>query len=98
MSEDRHMKENDREKLVLDKSDARTLLWQEEDNEYKVISNEIVDTLRTDNVYKLVIQRKSDGKFFGCFYNSNAVEGPMAYDDPEFMEVFPVEKTIIEYI
>lgn len=89
-----------REKLILTKDEARNIVW-EDSKEFKTISNEIVDTRRWSNVHDIVIQRLSDGKYFADGYSVGATEmqdeSPYEYSDPDFTEVFPVEKTIIVF-
>lgn len=90
----------EREKLVLTKKEAQAIVW-EDTNEYETISDEVIDTRRWSADHEIVIKRLSDGKFFMDNYSRGLTESqdesPYEYSDPDFTEVFPVEKTIIVY-
>lgn len=89
-----------REKLNLTKVEGRNIIW-EDNNDYEIIKKEIVDTSRWSKIYEIVIKRKSDGKFFRDNYSIGATESqdesPYEYSEPDFREVFPVEKKVIVY-
>lgn len=89
-----------REVLELTGGDARNIIY-EDSKDYNVIKNEIVNHTRWSVIHEIVIQRVSDGKYFKDSYSEGATEmqdeSPYEYDDPEFKEVFPIEKTIIIY-
>lgn len=89
-----------REKLNLTKEQAREIIW--DDNEdFIEIRNEIVDHGRWTVTYEIIVQRKSDGKYFRDEYRQGATENqderPYEYTEPDFTEVFPVTKTYIDY-
>lgn len=89
-----------REKLNLTNEQARNIVWGEDDN-FIEIKCQIVAQKRWSSVYKIVVQRKSDGKYFADKYNVGATESqderPYEHTDPNFTEVFPVTKTYIDY-
>lgn len=93
--------EQQREKLELTGQDARYILWEEKSDEYEIVRKELTDTSRWSVHYELIIKRKSDGKLFRDYYSVGATESqdeqPWEYDEPNFIEVFPVEKTVIVY-
>lgn len=91
----------DREKLVLLKQDAIKIL-DEVSPHFTIIENEISGKSRWCNIYNLIIERKSDNKFFQAEYRRGATENqderPWEYEKSvEFYEVFPVEKVVIVY-
>ncbi len=89
-----------REKLILTKEQAKEIIYEDSD-EYNVIEDEIDDTSRWSENHSIVIQRISDGKFFADTYSKGLTESqderPYDNSDPDFVEVFPVERTIISY-
>lgn len=92
--------ETPREKLKLTAEEAQALIYGDNPN-YKVIVDEINDHRRWSVRHRIVIQRISDGRFFADGYSRGATElqdeGPWQYDKPDFNEVFPIEKMVIEY-
>lgn len=91
----------DREKLILPKQEAIDILNEENPN-FSIIENEICGKSRWSDVYRLIIERKSDHKFFKGGYRSGATENrderPWEYQkDVSFSEVFQIEKTIVVY-
>lgn len=68
---------------------------------FEIVQNEITDTSRWSTIYTITVKRASDGKFFQDTYRRGATEcqeeRPWEYTDPDFTEVFPVEKTVIVY-
>lgn len=91
---------SERAKLNFTKERARNLTYGG-DPAYRVIRNEITGTRRWSIDYYMVIQRIEDGRFFADTYSVGATESqdesPWEYDEPNFVEVFPVEKVVIEY-
>lgn len=89
-----------KEKLTLTKAEARKILHKL-NKDYEIISNQVTENSRWSIYHYLVIKRLSDGNFFADVYGVGATEcqdeQPWAYDEPNFTEVFPVEKTIIVY-
>jgi len=95
------MNKTHRETIKFDKETACIILDGDDDN-YKIIENEIISTGRWTINYRLIIKRLSDGKFFKSTYRVGATESQdesaWEYDDEvTFTEVFPVEKTYISY-
>jgi hypothetical protein len=92
--------EKEREILVLTKGQGRELIWGDLPD-YETVSDDIVENTRWSLVHEIIVKRKSDGKFFRDYYREGATEmqeeRPFENDDPDFKEVFPVEKTIIVY-
>jgi hypothetical protein len=90
------------ERLELTGEEARELLWSHD--EYRIIQDVIVSTSRWAIDHDIVIQRISDGKYFMDSYSVGATEGQeqRPWDEygypPNFVEVVPVEKTIIVYM
>ncbi len=88
-------------KLTLTRDEALAILDGDRTT-YVLISDDIVDHQRWSVVHSIIIERKSDNKFFRGWYNVGATESqdesPWEYDAPVFDEVIPVEKTIIEYV
>jgi hypothetical protein len=94
-------KDKIREKLALTKNEARALIYGDLDG-YEIVEEEIIDTTRWSIITEVVVRRLSDGKFFCDSYSKGATEQqweePYENDNPNFTEVFPVEKVIIEYV
>lgn len=90
----------EREQLVLTKEEARAIVW-EDTSEYETIQDEIYDTSRWSEMHTITVQRLSDGKYFQDEYSRGLTESqdeqPYDYTDPDFREVFKIEKTIIAY-
>jgi hypothetical protein len=88
-----------REKLNLTSEQGRDII----DGHYNfaIIEDKIVGKRRWSTEYEIVVQRKSDGKFFKDAYRRGATESqderPYEYSEPNFTEVFPVTKTYIDY-
>jgi hypothetical protein len=93
-------KDKIREKLALTKDEARRLIRGNLDG-YETVEEKIIDTTRWSIITEVVVRRLSDGKFFSDSYSSGATESqdesPYDNDDPNFTEVFPIEKVIISY-
>lgn len=90
-----------REKLEISKDTAKGLCWGDYPDDIRIISDTITDNGRWSIYHYIIIQRVSDGKFFDDSYSVGATESqdesPWEYSDPNFTEVFPVEKTVIVY-
>jgi hypothetical protein len=88
-----------REKLNLTSEQGRDII----DGHYNfaIIEDKIVGKRRWSTEYEIVVQRKSDGKYFKDGYRRGATESqderPYEYSEPNFTEVFPVTKTYIDY-
>ena len=89
-----------REKLNLTNKQGRDIV-NGEDSNFVIIEDRIVGTRRWSVVYEIVVQRKTDGKYFRDGYRRGATESqdesPYEYSEPNFTEVFPVTKTYIVY-
>lgn len=72
-----------------------------DDSNFVIIEDKIVETRRWCDIYQIVVQRKSDGKYFRDVYRRGATESqgekPYQCSDPNFTEAFPVTKTYIIY-
>lgn len=91
-----------REKLNLTAEKARQIIWEDDEDEaFVIIQDKMTGRTRWSVVHSIVIQRKSDGKYFKDTYRIGATEsqdeGPYEYTDPNFIEVVPVTKTYIDY-
>jgi hypothetical protein len=88
-----------REKLNLTSEQGRDII----DGHYNfaIIEDKIVGKRRWSTEYEIVVQRKSDGKYFKDGYRRGATESqderPYEWSEPNFTEVFPVTKTYIDY-
>ena len=71
------------------------------DEGYRVIRDTIVDTRRWSIDNELIIQRVEDNRFFRGYYSVGATESqdesPWENSEPDFEEVFPVERVTIAY-
>ena len=89
-----------REKLNLTSKQGRDIV-NGEDSNFITIEDRIVGTRRWSVVYEIVVQRKTDGKYFKDGYRRGATESqdesPYEYSEPNFTEVFPVTKTCVDY-
>lgn len=89
-----------REKLVLTKDEARMIVY-EDHADFIVVSDDIVSTTRWSEIHDIVIQQIHNGKFFKGEYSTGATEEqdeqPFSYDDPDFLEVVAMEKTVTYY-
>ena len=89
-----------REKLILTSEQGRDIVYGDDSN-FVTIEDKIVGTRRWSIEYEIVVQRKSDGKYFKDGYSRGATESqderPYEYLEPNFTEVFPVTKTYIDY-
>jgi hypothetical protein len=89
-----------KEKLNLTAEQGRDIIYKN-DSDFKTIRNKIVGKKRWAIEYEIVVERISDGKFFKDAYKVGATENqderPYEYSEPNFIEVFPVTKTYIDY-
>ena len=89
-----------REKLILTSEQGRDIVYGDDSN-FVTIEDKIVRTKRWSIVCEIVVQRKTDGKYFKDVYQIGATEmqdeQPYEYSEPNFTEVFPVTKTCIDY-
>jgi hypothetical protein len=95
------MANNTREKLTLTVEQARNMTWGDCEDTFEIASDTIVGKSRWSINHYLVIRRLSDNKFFADTYSVAATEcqeeRPWSYREPNFEEVFPVEKKVIVY-
>ena len=74
----------------------------EQTDKWTVISNEITDQGRWTLQHEVILQRKSDGKFFITHYTVGATESQdhrsYEYDELVFYEVKPVKVETIKYV
>lgn len=90
-----------REKLNLTSEQGRDIVYGDDSN-FVTIEDKIVGKRRWSIEYEIVVQRKSDGKYFKDIYcrgnvTEDQYERPYEYSKPNFTEVFPVTKTYIDY-
>lgn len=89
-----------REKLILTKEQGRQIIFGDTDD-FIEIENEITSKARWADEHRIVIQRKSDGKYFADYYRTGATEScderPYEWDEPNFTEVFPIQQIITVY-
>ena len=81
--------------------EARDILYEENDN-FKIISDELIDQDRWTVSSVLVVKELTTGKFFKAYYSQGATEqqdqAPFEYAEIiDWKEVFPVEKTVTVY-
>ncbi len=90
-----------KEKLKLTSEQGQAIIYGRDSN-FVTTHKKIVGKRRWVLVYEIVVQRKSDGKYFKDVYDIGATENeeqaPYEFSEPNFIEVEPVETTIIEYI
>ena len=86
-------------KLELTKDEARDIIWGDGPDDIELVVDDLIDTTRWSEVHNMVI--KKDGRFYQDEYSVGATEmqdeSPWEYSEPNFTEVFPVEKTVIIY-
>ena len=85
--------------VTFEKDYMELVLW-EDAVDAEIVVNEIIDTSRWSNHYRLIF--KKDYKYYQTFYSSGATESqdesPWEYEDKvKCVEVEPYEKMVIEY-
>lgn len=89
-----------KEKLQLTKEQGRDIIYGDNPN-FEIIETNLVDHGRWTLTYEIVVQRKSDGKYFKDYYQKGATESqdesPYEYTNPNFTEVEKKEKVVIVY-
>lgn len=89
-----------KETLELTGKEGRSIIYEDND-EFEIVYERIVDTSRWCVEYEAVVKRIADGKFFKTGYRRGATEmqdeQPYEYGVAVFEEVFPVEKTVTVY-
>jgi len=88
--------------MIFSKQTLRDILWDNPDD-YKTISDKMVDHSRWSVIHELIFQIVSTGKYYRTEYSVGATESqderPWQYEDDEIEcdEVVPVEKVVIVY-
>ena len=90
-----------REKLILTSEQGRDIVYGDDSN-FVIVEGRLIVKRQLNDEYKIVVKRKSDGKYFKDIYCRGNVtedqhERPYEYSKPNFTEVFPVTKTYIDY-
>lgn len=95
------------EKIYIKRETANELVYGGEEEGFKWVHSEQVDTRRWESDHLLIIQRLSDNKLFGAIYSEGLTEyqerSPFeSYDadendEIEFKECIAKEKRIIDY-
>ena len=90
-----------REKLNLTSEQGRDIVYGNDSN-FVTVEVRLIAKRRLVDDYKIVVKRKSDGKYFKDVYCRGNVtedqdESPYEWSEPNFTEVFPVTKTYIDY-
>ena len=89
-----------KEKLNITKEQGRSIVW-EDTPDYITVENKVTGTGRWSTSHRMVVQRKSDGKFFAGCYSVGATESqderPFEYDNPDFIEVEKKEVLTVIY-
>lgn len=85
--------------VVFEKDYMELVLWEDAEGT-EIIENEIIDTSRWSNHYRLIF--KKDDKYYQTSYSVGATESqderPWEYEDKvECIEVEPYEKITIAY-
>ena len=90
-----------REKLNLTSEQGRDIVYGNDSN-FVTVEVRLIAKRRLVDDYKIVVKRKSDGKYFKDVYcrgneTEDQDESPYEWSEPNFTEVFPVTKTYIDY-
>lgn len=96
------------EKIYIKRETANELIYGGEEEGFKWVHSEQVDTRRWESDYLLIIKRLSDNKLFGAIYSEGLTEcqGRAPFerydadenDNIEFVEFKTQEKTITVYV
>lgn len=85
--------------LEISAEDARGLIWGDGPDGIEVVKDDVIDNTRWSIIHTMVI--KKDNKFYQDEYSVGATESQdesaWEYTKPNFVEVEPYEKTVIEY-
>jgi hypothetical protein len=88
-------------KLNITAEQAREILFEDNDD-FKIISDEIIENSRWSILRLLTVQRISDGAFFRASYSVGATEQqderPWEYSSPDFYEVIPEQVVVTKYV
>ena len=90
-----------REKLNLTSEQGRGIV-DGDDSNFVTVEVRLIAKRRLVDDYKIVVKRKSDGKYFKDVYcrgneTEDQDESPYEWSEPNFTEVFPITKTYIDY-
>ena len=90
-----------REKLNLTSEQGRDIVYGNDSN-FVTVEVRLIAKRRLVDDYKIVVKRKSDGKYFKDIYcrgneTEDKHERPYEWSEPNFTEVFAVTKTYIDY-
>ena len=90
-----------REKLILTSEQGRDIVYGDDSN-FVIVEGRLIVKRQLNDEYKIVVKRKSDGKYFKDIYcrgnvTEDQYERPYEYSKPNFTEAFPVTKTYIDY-
>jgi len=86
-----------REKIKVDKEELREVIYGATKSDFKVVENKITSSDPEDGGadHTLVIQRKSDNKYFRMYYSDWDMDYNFERDFPEELtEVIPEQVTI----
>lgn len=90
-----------KDKFTVSADEARDIL-DEDNDDFKTISDESYGQSRWSDLRTLVVERISDGKFFAAHYScgksESQEEAPWEFvETVDFNEVFKREKVVISY-
>lgn len=90
-----------REKIKITKQEAIDAVDGLAPEGYTIEADKPKGSSRWHETWQIVLKRESDGKLFADTYRQGLTECQDSelweYTDPDFTEVFPVEKTVIVY-
>ncbi len=90
----------EREILKFSKEEGRNIVYNDYPD-FLIVEKFVESTSRWSTYYRIIVKRKSDGKFFESAYSEGSTEmqdeSPYEYSDAEFSEVVPLQKTITYY-
>lgn len=91
---------NEKERIVIDRHTLRDIIYGEKEKDYKLIHDKITSSDPEDGGadHEVVINRKSDNKFFTFYYSDWDMDYNFERDFPEnLVEVYPKKVTITIY-
>lgn len=88
-------------KLELTKEQAKEMIYGEAPEGIKVIDTIQTGSGRWESYHKIIVQEESTGRYFSDTYSEGLTEqqenNRWDYTEPNFTEVFPHKKEVIEY-
>jgi hypothetical protein len=88
------------EELQLTSKEGRMIVYGDSED-FNIVEEKITSVSRWSIHYRIVIARKTDGKFFVGTYSKGATESqeehPFDYSEPNFVEAVAVSKNITVY-